>query len=631
MGDRGKSAYWLWRYMVFAVSLLSAAELRTEPISLDDLALTGEEREWLAAHPVIRVGVDVAWAPVEYVGRGGHLQGISADYLAYLGHRLGVRFEPATHLTWPETLRAVRAGELDMLASVRPTPERLTYLSFTAPYVSMPIMVFARDDSPFVEGLDALAGRAVAVVAGYAIEELLAVEHPGLALRPAENVTDALRLLASGKVDAFVGNLVTTTHALESLGFTQIKVAGETPYSNAQAMAVAKGQQPLAGILEKALGGMSDAQHKAILGRWLASSRKPDEGPTWLWHVLLGGLAVLTLVLLWNLALRRRVDARTRQFKGELARRRESERRFLTLFDNAPDAIVVIDGDSGRLLAVNSNAEAMYGMSRERLLHVKPWELSPEYQPDGQRSAEKAKHMIDRALAGEIVAFEWLHKSADGRTFPCEVRLVGMPSADGRQVRGSVIDISARKRAEADMQLAAGVFDNTAEAIFVTDADARIVRVNRAFTQITGYRPEQALNENPRLLCSGRHDQAFYERFWRTLQKTGNWQGEIYNRRQNGEIFPCWQNVSAVRDPQGRCIQYISILSDISDKKQTEAQLRRLAHYDVLTGLPNRLLFNERLEHALTLARRGKHEVALLFIDLDNFKTINDSLGHPDR
>jgi len=172
------------------------------------------------------------------------------------------------------------------------------------------------------------------------------------------------------------------------------------------------------------------------------------------------------------------------------------------------------------------------------------------------------------------------------------------------------------------------VFDHTDLGIIVTDANANIEAVNPAYCRMTGYAAEELLGRNPRVQQSGRHDKVFYRELWRTLNDSGQWQGEIWNRRKNGEAYPVWQNISAVRDAQGHIVRFLAVMSDISPVKAVQARLDHLAHHDALTDLPNRLHFTAAVERALAHAGRERESVALLFVDLDHFKVINDSFGH---
>ncbi|MFI4869139.1 MAG: putative bifunctional diguanylate cyclase/phosphodiesterase [Steroidobacterales bacterium] len=174
----------------------------------------------------------------------------------------------------------------------------------------------------------------------------------------------------------------------------------------------------------------------------------------------------------------------------------------------------------------------------------------------------------------------------------------------------------------------ATVFNNTMDAILIADADKKIVAVNPAYTNMTGFEPADVIGKNPGVHKSGRHDTEFYRALWRTLQETGHWQGEIWNRRKNGEVYPAWENISVVKDDHGRTTHYVSVMSDISPLKRAEERLSHLAHHDALTNLPNRLTFSSHLEQALERAKRHQQKLALLLLDLDRFKNVNDTLGH---
>ncbi|AZF08429.1 Sensory box/GGDEF domain/EAL domain protein [Pseudomonas sp. R2-37-08W] len=178
------------------------------------------------------------------------------------------------------------------------------------------------------------------------------------------------------------------------------------------------------------------------------------------------------------------------------------------------------------------------------------------------------------------------------------------------------------------LQQAAAVFDCTREGVLVTDAQGLIVHVNRAFIEITGYRREDVMGRPPSLFKSGRHSSNFYQQMFQALERSGEWSGEIWNRRKSGEIYPQWQTIRVIRDDQGHISHYVAVFSDISAIKDSEHELAHLAHHDPLTGLPNRLLFTDRAEQALASARVHKRGCALLLMDLDHFKIINDSLGH---
>jgi diguanylate cyclase (GGDEF)-like protein/PAS domain S-box-containing protein len=183
-------------------------------------------------------------------------------------------------------------------------------------------------------------------------------------------------------------------------------------------------------------------------------------------------------------------------------------------------------------------------------------------------------------------------------------------------------------RASEALRQAAAVFENTRDGVLITDMTPSIVAINRAYTEITGYSQDDVLGHSPSVLKSGRHDRAFYQALWASVKETGHWQGEIWNRRKTGEIYPQSLSISTVHDEQGVARHYVGVFTDLSQIRQSEERLERLAHYDPLTGLPNRLLMQSRLKRAIEVAERHQQRVAVMYIDLDRFKNVNDSLGH---
>ncbi|WP_373511042.1 putative bifunctional diguanylate cyclase/phosphodiesterase, partial [Thiocapsa sp.] len=195
-------------------------------------------------------------------------------------------------------------------------------------------------------------------------------------------------------------------------------------------------------------------------------------------------------------------------------------------------------------------------------------------------------------------------------------------------VQGAAQDITEQRKTEEQLRLSAAVFDNTSEGVLITDTTPKIIAINRAFTEINGYAAEDVLGRSPGLLNSGRHEPGFYAALWSELLAQGHWRGEIWNRRKDGEIYPQWVNINAVRSESGLTTHYVGVFSDLSDFKRSEAQIERLAHRDPLTDLPNRLLFRTRLKQALLRADANRTRVAMLLVDIDGFRHVNDSLGH---
>ena len=311
----------------------------------------------------------------------------------------------------------------------------------------------------------------------------------------------------------------------------------------------------------------------------------------------------------------------TERKRVEQALARESHRNKVFL-RNASDGVHILDADGCVLEASDSFCE-MLGYSHDELLgaSVALWDV--------QWSAQELRQLIAEQVAQEHRSiFETRHRRQNGTLVDVEVTGRALELDGKRVLFNSARDITERKRAEEQLHLAASVFTHAREGILITTPDGTIIDVNATFTHITGYSREEILGRNPRILGSGRQSKEFYAALWGDLIEKGHWSGEVWNRRKNGEAYAEMLTISAVRDAQGDTRQYVALFSDISASKEHEKQLEHIAHYDTLTGLPNRALLADRLKQAIAQAHRRTKPLAVAYLDLDGFKLINDRHGH---
>jgi len=247
----------------------------------------------------------------------------------------------------------------------------------------------------------------------------------------------------------------------------------------------------------------------------------------------------------------------------------------------------------------------------------------------GTHPKEFFRDMYRTIAAGKVWHGEICNRAKDGSLFWVDGTIVPFLGDNGKPFQYTAVrtDITERKKSDEALRVAAAAFE-THDAILITDVNANIIRVNQAFQDITGYSSEEVLGKNPRILSSGRQDKVFYAAMWQQLLNNGSWTGELWDKRKDGQVYPKWLTITAIKNEQGETTGYVAIFSDITERKQAEEEIYNLAFYDALTRLPNRRLLLDRFRLALSVSARSHHYGAVLFLDMDRFKTLNDTLGH---
>ena len=294
--------------------------------------------------------------------------------------------------------------------------------------------------------------------------------------------------------------------------------------------------------------------------------------------------------------------------------------KFDAFLEFSGDSIHIID-IAGNVVIVNSQFCVMLGYSVAEIysMTIHDWDVN------------FSKHIIENKFSKAIdkpCVFESRYKRKDGTVLDVEISTKMIVYQEQCLLWCSVRDIVDRKKMEARLQLASKVFTHARESIIITDANANIIEVNNTFIEITGYSREEVIGKNPRILQSGRQINEFYTTMWKTLIETGQWCGEIWNRRKDGSLYVGLMTIGSAKDVDGITQYYVALFTDITQMKEHEWQLERVAHYDPLTNLPNRVLFADRLRQAMIQCQRNEKVLALVFIDIDGFKLINDQHGH---
>jgi PAS domain S-box-containing protein len=468
------------------------------------LSLAPEERAWLDEHPVIRVGCDPSFPPIEYFDDAGQHRGIAADYLALLGERLGIRFEVKRFGAWSEAVEAAREREIDMWSEAVATPQREEYMRFTAPYIRVPCVILTTTGGGESLTLEGLRGKRVAVVEGYWWFDVLSEDHPEIELVSTPDIPAALQMTSFKIVDAMVTDLATTSHFIEKLGLSNLRVAGQTSYSMDLAMAVRSDWPEFHGLLEKALADIPKVTRDEIWRRWVLLERRAlfQRREFWTAVIVTASTAALlaVLVLVWIRILRRQVAQRTAELHEELERRHEAERELREHRDHLDElvqlrtaelttinelalklsraveqspATVVITDATGSIEYVNPKFTEITGYTDQEA-----YGQNPRVLKSGEHPPEFYKELWDTISSGHEWRGEFCNRRKDGQLY-WEAASISPVRNDAGKITHYVAvkeDVTARKQAEQELREARAAADaaNRAKSAFLANMSHEI-------------------------------------------------------------------------------------------------------------------------------------------------------------
>ncbi len=468
------------------------------------LELTVEEQTWLLEHPVIRVGIDPAWPPYEFLDKNGHYQGISADYLMLISPKLGVRFELGEPLAWSDTQAKLATKELDISPSITETPKRREFLEFTKPYLSFPVVILTRTNESFVGSLDDLSGQRVGVEADYFTDDILQRYYPNIKRVRYHFLNDLLSALSLGQVDYILTNHASASYAVQNLHITGLKLAAVTSYDSPLSIGVRNDWPILVTILEKALADISPQQHQAIRTKWLGVHKSSvDLGDAWRVHsdvillaIIAGFLVLVALVVLYyrhRLLKRQNASQKTQQ---DLA---ESEKRFRLLIEHAPIAFAIFKGQAGIVKMLNRTFIETFGYKPNELYDVEDWWRYAYPDPVYRDTIKKV--WFDRMLVAKQTQHTLEPMEAKVRCRNGEERYIRFHSIlIGTFNLVAFIDLTAQKKNEALLLAAKEVAENATQAksLFLANMSHEIRTPMNGILGLTVLLEKSELNDRQR-------------------------------------------------------------------------------------------------------------------------------------
>ena len=659
----------LFGYLLL-IFMISSPLFATPNVQTPPLILSETEKVWLKEHPTITVGMDSAYAPYEWMNNNGNYVGMAVDYLHLIEKKLGVHFVMTKGKSWSELVEMAKRGEIDILTSIVQTPERLNYFLFSEPYRDTQTIIVDNGEGQFIGSLNHLRGKRVAVEKGYFTQELLEKKYPQIQLVLANNITEALIFVQEGKADAYVGDMSAINYAIKMNGFDTLRFSGQTEFSSQHHFAFPKAQSELASIITKAMASVSKEETDMIYSRWLGMRIEQGIRTETLLKYSAGLVCLFMLFGYWYY----RLHCEMKQRKAAEMRERHRNTVLEMIAKMLPLQVILesivneVEAQNPKMLCsiVVLDEEGNYfaDVIAPRLPSFYNEAIKGVLIGEGTGSCGTAAYCKKRVIVEDIATHPYwkeykeialragLHSCWSEPIFSSNGAVLGTfavyhTTPQSPNVAHTMLieqsanlisiaiekSVAARKLKESE-ELYRHLTEEVRDVIWRTDKELNIIYISPADEILRGYKASEVIGHSVFEMFTPEGTKTIVDKL---KQRNEAEEKGIYNDFASFEIeHYCkdgrliWGEIISKpeRNEKGEIIGYHGITREITHRKMMQDKVKQLAFYDPLTKLPNRLVLSERLNHTLAEMKRTQKYSALFFIDLDNFKSLNDTRGH---
>jgi len=582
---------------------------------IDDLNLSQQELDWLANHPVIRVGIKTDFAPYEWVDKHGVHMGLAADYMSLLEQRLGMKFEYIRGKNWYETVQMAKRGELDLLANMTQLPEHDAYFNFSKSYAVSPVVIVSTEEVGHINSLDVLANKTIVVINACFRVDWLKKHYPEINLIFVNNSREALQQVATGNADGFIADATHASYIIKKTHLFNLHFASTTLDVNRFRIATVKSQPELTSIINKVLASISNQHKKSITDQWLELKEvKGIHFEKLIKYIIALGI-LFAIFSYWIY--------RLRQSEKNLI---EQDKKMTAIFEASNDAIFLLKDKT--IFDCNRRAIKLFRMnSKDEIIGKRVVNLFTKHLTDDQSADFIINKHIKKTLAEGVSHFEWLCRRWNDNYFAAEIQISSYKYNKEQLLLLSVRNITERKEIEQREYQQEQALQTARQKqitinqelafqkdaldqhliVSITDVKGKIVYVNNKFSEISGYSKKELLGQNHRIVKSDEHPRELFVDMWRTIANGGIWQGEVKNKAKDGSFYWVHATIVPQLNDQGKPIQYIAMRTDITQLKELQTTSHIESEYALIRAKISHILQGQE-----TLKQRIKQSLSVL-------------------